>query len=93
MIKRIMLIAAIVLLVAGTAQAGLGDKLSQLLGIESPTEALAAPAASGGPQELAVWLLGTPSEIDNPDAEISARLGWRNDDVEFGAQFDAGDSR
>ena len=83
MCKRLMLV--IVLLVAGNAHAGL---LDHLLGLGSPPSELTAQAATEAPQELAVWLLGTPTELDNPDAEISARLGWRNSDTEFGIQFD-----
>ncbi|KKN77640.1 hypothetical protein LCGC14_0357650 [marine sediment metagenome] len=97
--KKLLIVAVVVMLslVATPANAGLGDYLSDLLGIE----AAPAPASrlkysdkvieirESVPQHMALWLLGTPTELDNPDAELSARLGWRNDDTEFGAQFDA----
>ena len=85
------MVMLLVLLVAGNVHAGLTDKIGELLGIE-PESTVAAPMGIGSPeevpQEIAVWLLGTPTELDNPDAELSGRLGWRNDDTEFGAQVD-----
>ncbi len=91
--KQWFVVAMTVLLMAGNANAGFKDKIGELLGIESapaPSRALGMAAAPETvPQHLALWLLGTPTEIDNPDAEFSARLGWRNDDTEFGGQFDA----
>ncbi len=95
--KKWILTIAVLLLVAAPANAGLADYLSNLLGLEAPSRTDATEsfeAAIGGaidpvPQHLAIWLLGTPTELDNPDAEISLRLGWQNDDTEFGAQFDA----
>lgn len=92
MCRKLMFAAVMALsLVATPAHAGLGDYLGNLLGIESapaPFEAMAA-TVEPVPQHLALWLLGTPTELDNPDAEFSARLNWRNDDTEFGVQFDA----
>ena len=92
--KRL-LVTLIVLLVAGNVHAGsLQDRLAGLLGMEPAPER----AATIGPDTVAeaeaeskftFWLLGTPTELDNQDAEISARLGWFTDDVEFGVQFDA----
>ena len=82
---RIMWMVATVLLMAGNAHAGLLDKL---LGIEAPETAMRASATPAAPQEIAVWLIGTVTELDNPNAEVSTRLGWRNDDTEFGLQFD-----
>lgn len=83
--KWIVAAVMIALLVAATpAQAGLGDYIGDLLGLESAPQA-EAPV----PQHMALWLLGTPTKLDNPDAELSARLGWRNDDTEFGAEFNA----
>lgn len=83
--KWIIAAVMIALLVAATpAQAGLGDWINDLLGLESAPQAEATV-----PQHMALWLLGTPTKLDNPDAEISLRLNWRNDDTEFGLQFDA----
>lgn len=90
--KKYMVMLAVLSVLAGNAHAGLGDYISDLLGIEAAPAETTASAASMGqetPQELAFWLMGTPTELDNPDAEFSARLGWRNDDTEFGLQFDA----
>jgi len=92
MVRKLALSLIVLSVLAGNAHAGLGDKLAGLLGIESApaeTTARAASVAPETPQELAFWLMGTPAELDNPDAEFSARLGWRNDDTEFGLQFDA----
>lgn len=97
MCRKLMFAAVMIaLLVAATpAQAGLGDYLSDLLGIEpAPASRLAysdeaIEIREPVPQHMALWLLGTPTELDNPDAEISLRLNWRNDDTEFGLQFDA----
>jgi hypothetical protein len=80
-----LLTTVIVLLVAANAHAGsLQDRLAGLVGIETVTQESIASEAN-----FTAWLLGTPTELDNPDAEISARLGWLNDDLEFGAQFDS----
>ena len=93
--KTIMSIVVCVLLTAGNANAGLKDYFGELLGIESaPAQRVVSESESlriveEVPQHMALWLLGTPTEIDNPDAEFSARLNWRNDDTEFGVQFDA----
>lgn len=96
MCKRLMLVLIVLLIAANSAQAGsLQDRFASLLGIEPEPDATreltAAPpgVAPGGDSNLTFWLLGTPTELDNPDAEISARIGWLSDDVEFGAQFDA----
>jgi hypothetical protein len=81
----------IVLLVAANASAGsLQDRLAGLLGMEPEPATrglMAAPSKSAS--NFTAWLLGTPTEMDNPDAEISLRLGWLSDGVEIGAQFDA----
>jgi hypothetical protein len=81
-------IMVIVLLVAANAHAGsLQDRVfGDLLGIEPTAESIAEEAS---PSKFTFWLLGTPTDLDNPDAEISARAGWLNDDLEIGVQFDA----
>jgi len=87
--KKALLALFVVLLVAVPAQAGsLQDRLAGILGIEVDESRMFADAPKANAQ-LTAWLLGTPTELDNPDAEISARVGWLDDDVEFGAQFDA----
>ena len=92
--KKWMLALVIALLVAGNVHAGsLQDRLAGLLGIEPTVEEKAermlAKADIVDEPQLTFWLLGTPTELDNPDAEISGRVGWLADDLELGAQFDA----
>ena len=84
-------IVACVLLMTATSEAGsLQDRLFGVLGIEpAATTEIRGAALSESESAITAWLLGTPTEMDNPDAEISLRLGWLSDDVEFGAQFDA----
>jgi hypothetical protein len=96
MAKRLMLLAAIVVLMAPiSAKAGaLQDRIAGLLGIDSAPATdkafAAAPyAESVPPANFTLWLLGNPGGIDNPDVELTGRLGWRDGDTEFGAQFDA----
>jgi hypothetical protein len=102
--RKLATIIVLCLLVAGNAHAGsLQDRLAGLLGIEpepvsrsalsmdaAPSRTLAVDAApSRVASNFTAWLLGTPTEMDNPDAEISLRAGWLNDDLEIGVQFDA----
>ena len=78
------------LLIAANCQAGLQQKLGELLGLEQPqTESVgfkgvgaSEPAST---TDLTVWFMGT-SDLDSPDNEFIARLGVQLEDVEVGAQ-------
>ena len=86
--RKVILTMLLVLLVAVPVQAGsLQDTLAGLLGIEVDESKMMAEAPEADSQ-LTLWLLGAP-EPDNPDVDISARVGWLADDLEFGLQADA----
>ncbi len=88
MIRKAMLIA--VLLVAGTAQAGLQSRIGELLGLEGEapvrTDALIEPSVSN--TYITAWFLSAPDVSDSHNNEYKARVGVQVEDVEFGLQLD-----
>lgn len=87
--KKALLTIVIMSLVAANTNAGsLQDRLAAMIGIE-PSPQLESLEPQAADSALTFWLMGTPTELDNPDAEFSARLGWATDGIELGCQFDA----
>lgn len=86
MIKRVMLTIAIVLLVAGTAQAGLQSKIGELLGLEEETPVRAEVLETN--TYITTWFLSAPDVSDSHNNEYKARVGVQLEDMEFGLQLD-----
>ena len=89
--KRTLTAIALVLLVAGTVQAGLQTKIGELLGLDEEeasvrTEALVEPSAST--TYITAWFLSAPDVGDSHNNEYKARVGVQLEDMEFGLQLD-----
>ena len=90
--KRTLMTIAIVLLVAGTVQAGLQAKIADLLGLEEKTSIVTEAMVETPPLEpntyITAWFLSAPDVSDSHNNEYKARVGVQIEDVEFGLQLD-----
>lgn len=86
MTRRLITAVALILLVAGTAQASVQDRIADMLGLDRPSESVKVYEATGGEMEdtrIVVWGLAT-TDADSPDNEFVLRFGVQLKDIELG---------